>query len=252
MYKKYIQEFKEMYLLDEINLSDKINLSHKIRKELMNAIKDSDIEKGDDIQEIFRLIIENSDIGIMNRNEDRLRSLKNIILSYNSLYSYFAEEGGLNPITAHYKAEKYAIMIERAESENEVWSIYKEYFYDYIDKNLRILLPKNNSISDRINEYIDKNFTNSLSIKEISDEFHLNASYIMRTFKKETGNTIQQVITQKRIKEACRLLETSNLSITEISFMVGFNSPSYFSSVFKENTKISPQKYRENIKKSLF
>lgn len=211
------------------------------------AIKNANVEEGEKLFKISASIVENSELGILKRTEG-LRALKNIFLSFNTLFSYNAELGGLSPILAHYKAEKYAIMIERAQSEEEVWKIYDDYFYDYIDGNARIKKANNKAISERVLDYINENFTNSIAIEEIAIYMHLNASHLMRTFKKETGKTIQRVITEKRIQESCRLLATSNLSNTEISIMVGFNSPSYFTATFKQYLYLTPKEYRLHIK----
>ncbi|QTQ11928.1 helix-turn-helix transcriptional regulator [Treponema parvum] len=201
-------------------------MAHSIRKQLMQAIIQADRKTASELQIFFYYFINNSALGILNRNKDRLRALKNIMLSYNSLYAYGAEEGGLDAVTAHYKAERYAVMFERATSENEIKKIYKECFEDYVDSSARVLIKTEGCISERVLEYINKNFTDKLSIEQIASTFHKNQHYLMRLLKKETGKTIQTVITEKRIQEACRLLETSNLSVTEIASMTGFNEPS--------------------------
>ena len=72
------------------------------------------------------------------------------MLSYNSLYAYQAEEGGLDTVTAHYKAERYAVMFERAASESEIRAVYKECFEDYIDGAQRILVKTSGDISERV------------------------------------------------------------------------------------------------------
>ena len=75
------------------------------------------------------------------------------MLSYNSLYAYCAEEDGLDAVTAHYKAERYAIMFEKATSENEIKKIYKKCVEDYIDNSAHILIKTEGGISERILEY---------------------------------------------------------------------------------------------------
>lgn len=234
--------------IDKMSLNQKIAYSHEVRKNLMIAIVYSDIEEGERILKVFFYLMEHSDLGIMKRTDKELRSLKNILLSFNTLFSYSAELGGLNPVVSHYKSERYAIMIERAQTREEVRQIFNEYYYDYIDGNARIPALDKQTISNRVEDYIDKNFTNRLTIEEIASELYLSAAYLMRSFKKETGKTIQQRITEKRIQESCRLLATSNMNNTEISFIVGFNSPSYFSSIFKQYMKTTPKEYRNNIK----
>ncbi len=239
--------FKKRDELDKMSLNEKITYAHEIREQLMIAIKNANLEEGEKLLKVSNSIIMNSDLGITKRTEE-LRSLKNIFLSFNTLFSYHAELGGLSPIIAHYKAEKYAIMIERVQTGEEAWQIYYDYFYDYIDGNARIIKSNNRSISERVIDYINKNFTNRITILEIANHMHLNSAYLMRSFKKETGKTIQQMITEKRIQESCRLLASSNMTLTEISLMVGFNSPSYFTATFKLYINVTPKDYRNHIK----
>lgn len=238
---------KKLEDFETMSLNEKITYSHEVREQLALAIKNANLEEGEKLLKTTISIVANSDLGILKRTEE-LRALKNIFLSFNTLFSYNAELGGLSPILAHYKAEKYAIMIERVESEEEAWKIYYEYFYDYIDGNSRIIKTNNKSISEDVLDYINKNFTNRITIDEISNYMHLNSAHLMRKFKKETGKTIQQMITEKRIQESCRLLASSNMSNTEISLMVGFNSPSYFTTTFKHYLNVTPKDYRLHIR----
>lgn len=238
--------------LGEKPFSEAVCFAHQIRDEIMAAIRNADLDSVREKNNIIDLLMKYCDIGLLSRCEDTIRSLKNILLSYNTLYSYSAELGGLNPLSSHYKAERYAILIEKAETIRQLWNIYYEYSEDYADPENRTFSRPGEPLSVQVIRYIQKNFTNKLSIEMIADEFHINSSYLMRKFKKDTGHTIQQVITEKRINEACRLLAFSSLNITEISYIVGFNSSSYFSQVFKHTLDISPKEYREHRKKSLY
>lgn len=238
-------------MIDEFNqmsLNEKIIYTHKLRERITNAIKNANIKEGEELMRLTSMVLDNSELGILQRTDKKLRSLKNILLSFNTLYSYSAELGGLSPIVAHYKAEKYAIMIERAESTEEVIQIYYDYFLDYIDGGARVIKSKGKSISEGVLDYINTNFTNRITIEEIATHLHLNSAYLMRSFKKETGKTIQQMITDKRIQESCRLLASSNMTLTEISLMVGFNSPSYFTATFKHYLNVTPKEYRIHVK----
>ncbi|OJG08791.1 hypothetical protein RU93_GL001783 [Enterococcus aquimarinus] len=64
-------------------------------------------------------------------------------------------------------------------------------------------------------------------------------------FNKEVGQTFNGYILDQRLKEAEKLLQTSGLSIDEISNTIGFQTPAYFIRVFKKNYRITPLKYRK-------
>jgi hypothetical protein len=72
----------------------------------------------------------------------------------------------------------------------------------------------------------------------------MNPFRFSRCFKKETGFTFQEYLVRLRIKEALRLLDNPNASITDISFTVGFNDTSYFSRTFKKYLNHSPSEFR--------
>lgn len=68
---------------------------------------------------------------------------------------------------------------------------------------------------------------------------------MMRTYKREAKDTINNYLIEKRIKEAKQLLLFSDLTITEIALSVGFKNSQYFSNSFKKKTKLTPKDFRE-------
>jgi AraC-like DNA-binding protein len=61
-----------------------------------------------------------------------------------------------------------------------------------------------------------------------------------REFKKTFGKTFRDYLIDYRLKEACRLLENPAATITDVTYAVGFNDPSYFSRVFKQRFGVTP------------
>ena len=64
-------------------------------------------------------------------------------------------------------------------------------------------------------------------------------------FNKATAKSLREYINELRISDAKRLLKESSLSVTEIAFLIGFDSSNYFSEIFKKQVGISPLKYRK-------
>ena len=100
----------------------------------------------------------------------------------------------------------------------------------------------------RISNYIRDNLQNNLTLELLSEIFFLNPSYISRTFKRELNITFSEYLRTLRIKEACRLLKETKLSITEIAHRTGFQSCTDFCRVFKSMIKLSPLQYRKATK----
>ena len=92
--------------------------------------------------------------------------------------------------------------------------------------------------------YLQQNFRHSVTLKEVADAVHVNPSYLSRTFKKELGINFSTYLTKLRLENAKYYLKHSQENIKYISYESGFKSPSYFHTVFKKNTGVSPTAYR--------
>lgn len=104
-------------------------------------------------------------------------------------------------------------------------------------------IKKQYRLSDRINEYVREHFRENIGRNEVAQEFHLSAEYLAKVYKQETGKTLKDYITECRISEAKRLLEQGE-RVSEAAEAVGFDNFTYFSTVFKKITGISPNQYR--------
>lgn len=95
-----------------------------------------------------------------------------------------------------------------------------------------------------IMSYLNEHYKESISLKQIAEALHLNASYISQLIKTETGVNYSQYMTELRINKARELLETTSLSLAAISEAVGFNDYFYFIKKFKKEVGITPGKYK--------
>lgn len=116
-----------------------------------------------------------------------------------------------------------------------------------------LIKDKSNSVSveraERIIQYLKENISQNISIKELADQIHISKYYFLHEFKNVTGFTISQVKNILRCREAKKLLEDSNYSTLDISEKCGFNNYSYFYTVFKKETGLSPIEYRQKHNK---
>ena len=99
-------------------------------------------------------------------------------------------------------------------------------------------------------EYINFNLQSNLSLSTISESIGKNSSFLSNQFKKETKKTITKYIQERRIEEATRMLTYTDLTIQQISHLVGIDDLSWFSKLFKSITNMSPTKYRSDVHKS--
>lgn len=95
----------------------------------------------------------------------------------------------------------------------------------------------------RILQYINEHYQEKIYIKELADIISMNETYFCRYFKRIVGKTPIEYMNDLRIEKAARKIRETDLSITEICFLVGFENVSYFIRKFKENKLITPKKY---------
>lgn len=95
--------------------------------------------------------------------------------------------------------------------------------------------------------YIRQHYDEDVSLNKLADFVHVNASYLSRVFKQHTGENLLDYIRKVRLNKAKELLEQPNLRIHEVSEMLGFQNPAYFSFYFKKNLGMSPREYRDSL-----
>lgn len=95
-------------------------------------------------------------------------------------------------------------------------------------------------------KYINDNYCDDISLQSISRIFTVNPSYVSQLFKKQTGVTFTEYLTELRVNYASGLLKNSCLAVNEIAEKAGFNDYYYFTKVFKKATGRTPTRYRDN------
>ncbi len=105
--------------------------------------------------------------------------------------------------------------------------------------------PKNSQLSVSIQRYIDSHYKEDITLDSIAEAIHNSKYHIVHAFTEEYHISPIKYLISKRIQESKALLTTTDYSLTEISRMLGFSSPSYFSQVFKREENCSPIDYRK-------
>jgi len=99
-----------------------------------------------------------------------------------------------------------------------------------------------------VRRYIDLHFKEPLTLEQLAEEVHMNKYYLSHAFKREFGASPINYMINRRIEESKYLLTETDLSLSQISQLLGFSSPSYFSQVFRRTQSISPMEYRQSMK----
>lgn len=119
--------------------------------------------------------------------------------------------------------------------------------YHWVE-NLMRSIQQENKESDRIRkviEYLNENYHQDLSLQSIADHFHIHKVYLSRSFKEETGTTLNSYLSYLRIEKAKLLLCMRTYRTTEIAYMVGFNNTQNFYNVFRKLVGCAPSDYMD-------
>jgi len=83
--------------------------------------------------------------------------------------------------------------------------------------------------------------------KQLADELGMSTSQVLRKVKASTGKSVNQYIRELRLEKAAKLIKKTDQTMAEISYQVGFGSPSYFNKTFTKYYGISPGEYKSIV-----
>jgi two-component system response regulator YesN len=114
------------------------------------------------------------------------------------------------------------------------------------DSNRTLFEGQINSNFKNLIEYINENYKQKLYITQLAKKFYFNPTYCCELFKKFTGLTFSEYLTELRMKKSVELLEKTSMKIEDIAAEAGYSDCYYFNRAFKKRFNISPGKYRKD------
>lgn len=106
----------------------------------------------------------------------------------------------------------------------------------------------NNNYVNLTLEYIYQNFNKKITISDIAHMISISESYLSRIFKDVMGVTIIEYINNYRLEKSKEYIKSTELNLTQIAEILGFNSIHYFSKQFKKKYEMSPITYSKSLK----
>ncbi len=127
----------------------------------------------------------------------------------------------------------------------------------YTDRLLEWYHPLKESTAHRVaayvEEYVGRHYMETVSIEEIAAQVGLSPNYVRCIFKNTRGVTIQNYLSDYRLRMACKLLRNTAVKVSRVGQMVGYSNVSYFCAAFQKRFGKTPSEWRgeENMDLSL-
>ncbi|MGN7300515.1 response regulator transcription factor [Ferdinandcohnia sp. SAFN-114] len=122
---------------------------------------------------------------------------------------------------------------------------YEKVLFEYlISVGHEVSTHVTNSIIERAIQMIHSSYMEDLSLQMIADELSIHPVWLSQLFKKETGQTYMDFLTETRINKAKTLLRETSMKIYEIAESVGYQNLQHFGTIFKKRTGKTPKEYR--------
>lgn len=256
-----MDSFSMMELVNQsilFNEKDSVTLSSKDAEEQLLALKNVDMRYAAENE--FLQMVANGQIHKIEmylnridlsaseqRHTDNIRNAKNYAIIMNTLLRKAVEHSAVPPIHIDKVSSSFAKKIELQTSERAIIQLLKDMArkYAFLVKNHS--MKGYSSLIRQVLTHIDNDLSVDLSLKALASIVKTNPSYLSTVFKKETGHTLTEYVTGKRIDHAIFLLNSTNMQIQTIASYCGIPDVCYFSRLFKKATGKTPMEYREYV-----
>ena len=189
-------------------------------------------------------------IGFVDPKKSFVRYAKNALLSLNTVCLHAAIDGGLSLRVAFGMGNSLLRRIEGLTNKDELLEMAEARIIPLVYCTLvRELAQPAITDKDIVKalRYIHEHHNEKVTVGQVAEHVGLSPEHLSAKFKKLVGQTVNGYIVDRRIEEAKALLRFSSYSISEIAGQLCFSSQSYFQTVFKKKTGVTPQQYRMGV-----
>lgn len=209
------------------------------------------VERGD-IAALRSLISEAPAVssGIIAKNH--IRQAKNTFIVTATLASRAAIRGGMEVNEALTLSDFYIQNCEVLLSIEEITNLQYRMIFDYTERISSIREGKvPTKLAIEVARYVRSHLSEYITTDDIAKSLYMSRSRLSTKFKEEVGESLSAFIMTEKIREAKRLLKSSDRSFSSIAYYLGFSSQSHFSRIFKQYASLTPKEYREKHAKSI-
>lgn len=228
---------EKLFFIENENEKNKL----KYEKQVMDLVRQGSITK-------LKKSLSDLEGGIMPTSKrDSIRSEKNYSIIVFEKLSQLAIESGMDVLEATRTRDQMIIDNEAAKNFSEIMKVRNGAIVFFTQKIGEIVDEEFSPFLSSILNYINQNLYNEITIESIAKEFNISQTTLNLNFKNELGMTVKKYITKSKLEDAKKLLDR-NLSISEISQMLGYADSSHFCKKFKKEFEMTPTQYRRNKK----
>ncbi|HEY8420337.1 MAG TPA: response regulator [Thermoclostridium sp.] len=138
--------------------------------------------------------------------------------------------------------------IVKADSVSDLKGLLHDFAIMTINEVVHLKEGQSNSFVEKLKSITEENIGNEdFNLDIAASMLYISPNYLRQMFKKVTGETFIEYLTNQRMKKAAELLRDNSLKISDITEQVGYSSQSYFTKCFKKYYNVTPTEYRENI-----
>lgn len=228
-------EITKSFLINDKTQSP--HLPYKNEKHIFECVKRGEIKK------LFTEFQQFGDIAVGQMSDNNLNQYKYMAVSYITLATRYAIEGGLNEDDAYAFSDLFIQKIDLMTSTEEIIKAISESVIRLTnsvhEENKKI---KHSPHIRKCLTYINKHLDKRITVKELAAECSLSQDYLSHLFKQEMNENISDYILNKKLEIAKSLLieKADNASVC---YALGFSSQSHFITVFKKKYGITPKEF---------
>lgn len=181
--------------------------------------------------------------GLPHMLDDPLMEWKFYLVGLLTYITYFLNDSGVVENYYDHSRVEFTKEVYNAQSVEQCEEILRKiarFFSEREQEPERTLSP----LVRKIITDVDTDLKEPLTLQYFSEKLEVNGSYLSNLFRRETGKTITQYVTDQRLKHAENLLRYTNKPVRSVAAEVGIGDAQYFSRLFRKKTGMKPTEYR--------
>lgn len=181
--------------------------------------------------------------GLPHMLDDPLMEWKFYLVGLLTYITYFLNDSGVVENYYDHSRVEFTKEVYNAQSVEQCEEILRKiarFFSEREQEPERTLSP----LVRKIITDVDTDLKEPLTLQYFSEKLGVNGSYLSNLFRRETGKTITQYVTDQRLKHAENLLRYTNKPVRSVAVEVGIGDAQYFSRLFRKKTGMKPTEYR--------